>query len=125
MNTLEAMLVFGGIPLAIVGVIAAAVLAVVPRRASQHSEPPVGIIAEQEPCDMQSTDDSQAVHDHSAELPRTATRACWTVRCADCGIRYSEGSYAVHFARPVHGISVTAAHGWRLTGARMRCPRCA
>ncbi|GAA3228723.1 hypothetical protein GCM10017691_20180 [Pseudonocardia petroleophila] len=125
MSTLEAVLVFGGIPLAIVGVIAAAVFAAAPRRESQRPEPPVGIIAEQVPCDVQSTDDGREVHDASDEPSQAAARVCWTVRCAECGIRYSEGPYAVHFTGPVHGISVASAHGWRLAGARMRCPKCA
>lgn len=124
MSTLEAMLVFGGIPLAIVGVIAAAVFAAAPRRASRQFEPPVGIIAEQAPCNVRNTEEGREIHDSSDESSQAASRACWTVRCAECGIKYSEGSYAVHFTGPVHGISVTAAHGWRLAGARMRCPKC-
>ena len=124
MSTLEAVLVFGGIPLAIVGVIAAAVFAAAPRRASQRPEPPVGIIAEQAPCNVRITDEGREFHDSSDESSQAASRACWTVRCAECGIRYTEGSYPHHFTGPVHGISVTAAHGWRLAGARMRCPKC-
>lgn len=125
MSTLQAVLVFGGIPLAIVGVIAAAVFAAAPGRASHQPEPPVGIIAEQVPCKVKTTDDGLVVHDASDEPSQPPARVCWTVRCAECGIRYSEGSYAVHFTGPVHGISVTAAHGWRLAGARIRCPKCA
>ncbi|MDN5749110.1 MAG: hypothetical protein L0H64_11430 [Pseudonocardia sp.] len=125
MSTLEAVLVFGGIPLAIFGVIAAAVYAAAPRRTLRRPEPPVGIIAEQAPCDVRSTDDGRQMHDASDEPSQVAARVCWTVSCAECGTRYSDGSYAVHFDGPVHGISVTAAHGWRLAGARMRCPKCA
>lgn len=124
-RTPEAVLVFVGIPLAIVGVIAAAVFAAAPRRAARRFEPPVGIAAEQVPCNVRHADDGREMHDSSDEPLRTATRACWTVRCADCDIRYSEGLYPVHFYGPVQGISVTAAHGWRLAGARMRCPKCA
>ena len=124
MSALEAVLVFGGIPLAIVGVIAAAVFAAAPRRASQQFKPPVGIIAEQAPCDVRSTDDGRQVHDVSDEPLQASARVCWTVSCAECGIRYCDGAYAVHFTGPVHGISVTAARGWRLAGARMRCPKC-
>lgn len=117
LTALQAVLIFAGAPAAIVAVIAALVFASNPRPGPPRTSPPVGIAVEPVACAVRHTGDGREDHDPAAP--------CWTMRCAECGVRYTEGANVVHFTGPLQAISVSAAHSWRLAGARMRCPRCA
>lgn len=115
MTTLEAILIFAGLPTAIFGTIAALVFAVGPRRSPQQPEPPpVGARAQEVPCVIRETDDGRELHEAGAEAGAGADRTCWTVQCAECGLRYTEGADDVHFTGPLHGVSTVSAGGWRL-----------
>lgn len=124
-NTLQAIAIFAGAPLAIFGIIVAAVYASTARATPRRPDPPVGITVEQEPCTVHRAEDGSEVHERATGPATDRARVCWTVRCAECGTGYSEGAKSVHFTGPGHAVSVTDARGWRLAGARMRCPRCA
>ncbi len=121
MTTLEAILVFAGLPTAIFGTIAALTFATGSRRVPRPPDPPpLGTRIQEVSCVVRETD-GRAVHEPSREEgPR-----CWTVRCAECGTPYTEGTEDVHFTGPSHGVSTVSARGCRLAGARLRCPRCA
>lgn len=122
MTTLEAVLIFAGLPAAIFGTIAVVVFGAVPRRTLREPEPPpVGTRTHEVSCVVRETDGGRAVHEPGTE----EGRKCWTVQCAECGLRYTEGADDVHFTGPLHGVSTVSARGWRLAGARLRCPRCA
>ncbi|MBW0109193.1 hypothetical protein I4I84_10715 [Pseudonocardia sp. KRD-182] len=122
MTTLQAVLIFAGTPVAILGAIAAVVFTAAPRSPGRSPNLPVGLSIEPHPCVIETTDDGQT-HEPSART--SATARCSTVRCAECGAPYTEGTNPVHFRDPAQAISVTTLRRWRLAGARMRCPACA
>lgn len=123
MTTLQAVLIFAGIPVAILGVIAAVVFISAPRSPDRSPNLPVGLSIEAHPCVIDTTDGGQMTHEPSSSAMPTAR--CSTVHCAECGAPYTEGSHPVHFRSPTQAISITTSRRWRLAGARMRCPACA
>jgi hypothetical protein len=125
-TTFQAVLIFAGIPLAIVGLITLVVFATTARRPRPRPQPPVGLVAEPTPCRRTTRPDGREVHEPE---PHPASgqpgKVCWTLRCAECGIEYREDADPVHFTGPLQAITLTAGRGWKLAGARMRCPSCA
>lgn len=121
MTTIQGLLVFLGTPLAIVGLIFAAVYATAPRgRRPEPHGPPVGTAVALNPC---AVDADNGVERHVVAADDSGPR-CWILACAECRTPYEEGRNAVHFTGPEHAVTVACAHGWVLTGHRMRCRNC-
>lgn len=119
MTTLQAMLVFLGVPLAIVGVIVAAVFVAAPRDQRRDAPgPPVGTALASHPCAV----DESGTHEEAA--PGDCGPRCWTLACAECRTPYQEGGSAVHFTSAEHAVAVACARGWVQAGHRMRCRNC-
>lgn len=123
MTTIQALLVFLGIPLGIVGLIAAIVYAAHPRQPRPtHLGPPVGVAGAPDPCTVHIDERGREVHE-PAMGPGGGT-TCWTLSCAECATSYREGTDDVHFTGAGHAVAVGTARGWVLAGHRMRCRNC-
>lgn len=123
MTTIQALLIFLGIPLAVVGAIFAAVYAAAPRgRPVDPPGAPVGTALAPHPCEVE-TDGGSERHEPATsddERPR-----CWTLACAECRAPYREGRDDVHFTSSENAVGVACVRGWVLAGHRMRCQNCA
>ena len=122
MTTVQGLLVFLGIPLAVVGLIFAAVYATAPRgRRPDPPGPPVGTTVAPHPCVVDADGD---VERHEVAAADDSGSRCWTLACAECATPYQEGRDDVHFTGPEHAVAVACARGWVLAGHRMRCRNC-
>lgn len=124
MSTVQALLVFLGIPVAIVMSIIGLVFALTPRERRRPPEgPPVGLTPESIPCDV--TTDPRGVQVHEPTNSGSEHPTCWTLACAECATAYREGEHDVHFTHPDQAVNVARSRGWVLAGHRMRCRMCA
>lgn len=129
MTVVQLLLVFVGIPVAILGLIT--VVVYVP--AAHHRPrapvgPPVGVALVPEPCEVHTDTTGRVTHQPvkpGGENPARADERCWTVACAECGTPFREGADDVHFADIGHAVAFAKAGGWVLAGRRMRCRNCA
>lgn len=120
MSTWTAVLVFAGIPAAIVGLIFAVVVLGGGRRRPHDPDVVVGILRPEAGCAVRIDAGGRHVHETRPGTDPT----CFTVRCAECHTTHRDGTDDVHFTDPRDGTDSVLALGWRLAGPRLRCPRC-
>ena len=142
----QAVLLFAGVPLALVVAISAVVVAIerrpgrrIPARGptAPERDPTTagGVIARSQAC-LVGVERGREIHhdpiDASAD-PAGATRqrdlrrldaACWTVTCTGCGRPYLEDGNSVHFATAAQAVETVQAYGWTSGTADTRCPTC-
>lgn len=131
MSAWQAVLVFGGVPLAVVALVVAAVYAV-ERRPGRRA--PVrgvvdltgqGIRPNDRACAITRDSAGREIHDDTpGGTTKRADAACWTARCTACGCDYREGGSEVHFATSSEAVAVLRARDWTPTVSGVRCPGC-
>lgn len=116
-----AVLIFAGLPAAVVGLVFAAVVLSNGRERPHDPGIVVGLVHQEVGCAVETDAEGHVVHE-----PRPgAAPTCFTARCAECQAVHRDGTGAVHFAGRRQGTETVLARGWRLAGPRLRCPRCA
>lgn len=123
-SALLAFLVFGIVPLALFGLITAAVYLTTTRRPVRApTGPPIGLSIETTPCVVATDADGSERHEPAASSGEGTL--CWMLVCAECARHYQEGAQDVHFSSLREAVEIACARGWTLAGHRMRCHRCA
>lgn len=119
-STWTVVLIFGGAPAAIFGIIVAAVTLT---SGAKHPYDPfviVGLVREETGCVPTTDGAGREVHEPQPGSAPT----CFTARCAECRTVHRHGAHDVHFRRRQECVDHLTARGWRLAGPRLRCPRC-
>ncbi|MFC4950957.1 hypothetical protein [Pseudonocardia sp. GCM10023141] len=120
MSPWTAVLVFVGIPAAIFGLVAVAVVLSSGRSRPYDPYVVIGAVREETGCAIRTDADGRQVHE-----PRPGTTpTCVTARCAECRTVFRDGAHDVHFAGRGECVATVTARGWRLAGPRLRCPSC-